>query len=63
MTWPAGIGRRIYCSTIMESPAGSEVNSDDEFIVPPMKRARTAVGGGKKLRVTIYDEPRVPTLS
>ena len=26
-----------------------EVNSDDEFIVPPMKRARTVVGGGKHL--------------
>lgn len=26
---------------------GDEVNSDDEFIVPPMKRTRTAVSGGK----------------
>lgn len=30
----------------MES-AGDEANSDEEFIVPPLKRARTATSGGR----------------
>ena len=31
----------------MDPAADDDVNSDEEFIVPPPKRAKTAVSGGK----------------
>ena len=45
-----GTGRAQQVASMMESAVGDEVNSDDEFIVPPLKRARTAMSGGKELR-------------
>ena len=32
----------------MESSTGGDVHSDDECIVPPPKRSRTATSGGKR---------------
>ena len=43
--------------------AGIEVNSDDEFIVPPMKRARTVVSGGNLFHGILLHVQLAPSLN
>lgn len=37
----------------MESLSQGEVSSDDEFVVPPLKRTKTTISGGNQFIATI----------